>query len=506
MRIAAVYLPSLRIELARARLAAGDDRNAPMGVVIARPGGAVKDERSLLGGTRLDEVSREARAWTVRRGETIASARAKCAGLLVRVVGEGDVRGALEAVAECGLAFGRTASIDEARDVVCLDVTGCGHLFEEGGVAGEEKLARALAARVTSMHHGELRVCVADGPRVSSAIARAMRRDAPAIIPLGKNAEAIRALPIRALPIDEASIAWMEKLGLVRVADLQKVPARGLSMRLGAAHAEVNALLAGDDTAPLDPYVPPDVPQERAELEYGIEKTEALVFVAKMLCDRLAARLLGRAMAATALEVELTLDRAVAREANLPAKASLAVTSPAPLSLAGELLAVVRARIESWVVAAPVLAVTLRATVLARKDGRALDLFTPEAKADRALPRLVAELSADLGGDRVGTLALADTWVPEERSVIVPYGARPPVVFATLVSNAPEPSRVIAPSEEMGDARPVRLLARVEAAAWWRLGVHSRDYVAAWSDSDARMAWVEIDRATGRARVKGWMD
>jgi protein ImuB len=500
VRIAAVYLPSLRIELARARLAAGDDRVAPMGVVIARPGGAVKDERSLLGGTRLDEVSREARAWNVRRGETIASARAKCAGLLVRVVGEGDVREALEAVAECGLSFGRTASIDESRDVVCLDVTGCGHLFE-----GEAELARALMRSVTAMHHGEARVCIADGPRVSSAIAQAMRREAPAIIPSGKNSEAIRALPIRALPIEEASIAWMEKLGLVRVADLQKIPKRGLSMRLGAAHAEVNALLEGDDSAPLDPYVAPDVPQERAELEYGIEKTEALVFVAKMLCDRLAARLAGRAMAATRLEVELTLDRAVAREANLPATASLVVTSPAPLALAGELLAVVRARIESWVVAAPVLAVTLRATELARKEGRALDLFTPEAKADRALPRLVAELSADLGGDRVGTLALADTWVPEERSVIVPYGARAPFVFASLVSNAPEPSRVIAASD-IGDARPVRLLARVEAAAWWRLGVQVRDYFAAWSESESRMAWVEIDRSTGRAWVKGWMD
>jgi len=501
MRIAAVYLPSLRIELARARLAARDDRVAPMGVVIARPGGAVKDERSLLGGTRLDEISREARVWTVRRGETIAAARAKCAGLLVRVVGEGDVRFALEAVAECGLAFGRTASIDESRDVVCLDVTGCGHLF-----AGEEKLARALAESVMAMHHGEARVCIADGPRVSSAIARAMRRDAPAIIPAGKNAEAIRALPIRALPIDEASIAWMGKLGLVRVADLQKIPTCSLSMRLGAAHAEVNALLAGDDGAPLDPYVPPDVPHERAELEYGIEKTEALVFVAKMLCDRLAARLAGRAMAATRLEVELSLDRAVAREANLPATASLVLTSPAPLSLASELLSVVRARIESWVVAAPVLAVTLRATELARKDGRALDLFTPEAKADHALPRLVAELAADLGGDRIGTFALADTWVPAERSVIVPYGSRRPIAFAPLVSNAPEPSRVIAPSSDMGDARPVRLLARVEAAAWWRIGVHAHDYFAAWSESEARMAWVEIDRATGRACVKGWMD
>ena len=49
------------------------------------------------------------------------------------------------------------------------------------------------------------------------------------------------------------------------------------------------------------------------------------------------AQLLGRAMAATRLELELTLDRAVAREANLPATTSLVVTSPAPLASASHI-------------------------------------------------------------------------------------------------------------------------------------------------------------------------
>jgi protein ImuB len=477
-----------------------DSREAPMGIVIARPGGAVKDERTLLGGTRLDEISTEARVWKVRRGDTIASARAKCAGLLVRVVQEQDVRGALEAVAECGLSFGRTASIDESRDVVCFDVTGCGHLFQN-----EEGLARTLEERIRAVSHGEVRVCIADGPRLSSALARSMRRRAPLIVPPGKNAEAIAQLPIRALPIDEASVAWMEKLGIQRVLDLQKLPMRGLSMRLGRVHAEVAALLAGDDAAPLNPYVPLDVPSDRVDLEYGIENTEALLFVAKMLCDRLALRLSGRAMAATALELELSLDRAAAPEGT-PALALLTLASPAPLALSGELLSVVRVRIESWVVPAPVLAVTLRATTLARKDGRALDLFESEAKADRGLPRLVAELTADLGSDRVGTLALVDTWVAGERSVVLPYGTRAPHAFVPLTSSAPEPSRRIPAAACADDARLLRLLARVEGAAWWRCGVKAHDYFASWSESESRMSWVEIDVSTGSACVKGWMD
>jgi protein ImuB len=502
MRIAAAYLPSVRIELARARLRESE-RGAPLAVVVARPGGAVKDERSLLGGTRLDAVSREARAIGVRPGDTIAAARAKEAALLVRVVAEGDVHGVLASVAEAALAFGRTASIDEARDVVCVDVTGCAHLFE-----GEPKLAAALRERVRAMHHAA-RVAVADGPRVATAIARYARR-AVAVIEPGRNAEAVAALPVAALPIDARGVAWLAHLGLARVGDLQRLPRRGLATRLGAAHAEVMGLLAGDDGAPLTPYAPPEVLEERAELEYGIEATEPLLFVVKTLCDRLAARLAGRAMAASRVEIELTLDKGVAPGADVvakpPGKASLAITSPAPLATAGELLAVARARVESWTISAPILAVTMRAPELARKEGRALDLFVPEAKADRALPRLVAELAADLGNDRVGTLALVDTWVPEERTRLVPYGAKRDVpTWRSLESVAPEPSRVVAPAPAEGLA-PVRLLARVEAVEWWRRPLGARDFVAAWDAREKRMAWVAIDRDTGASCVRGWMD
>jgi protein ImuB len=361
------------------------------------------------------------------------------------------------------------------------------------------------------MHHGPVRVTIADGPRVSAAIVRALRKKETHVVLPGGNAEAIRALPIAALPIDPGSIAWLTKLGLARIGDLQRLPPGGLATRLGAVHAEVMALLAGDDGAPLDPYVPPEVPEERAELEYGIDKTEALLFVLKTLCDRLAARLAGRAMATVRLEVVLSLDRGIARESVIDRAPSLLLTLPTPLSTASELLAVVRARVESWTIPAPILAVALRAPELARKEGRSLALFEPEAKADRALPRLVAELAADLGERCVGTLALVNTWVPEERSTLAVWqdgkdrrSLRPEM--SSLVSLAPEPTRVLAVPLRAEDVNEVRLLARIEAVAWWRLGVIARDFVEAWNERDARMAWVEVDRVTGRATVKGWMD
>src|SRR5439155_22143854 len=119
----AVYLPWVRVELARARMPL-EEQKAPLAIVIARPGGAVKDERSLLGNTRLDEVSPEAYALGVRAGQTIAAARAKSADLRVSVVAMDAVTEVLARVAEAGLAFGATTSFDVTSDLRTVALTG----------------------------------------------------------------------------------------------------------------------------------------------------------------------------------------------------------------------------------------------------------------------------------------------------------------------------------------------------------------------------------------------
>jgi enoyl-CoA hydratase/carnithine racemase len=151
-RVACIALPEIRVELAQAREGSG-----PLAVVIARRGGAVKTEREVLGNTRLDVVSRAARAAGIRTGQTVAAARAKHAGLRVRVVAEDAVEGALARVAEVAMAFGPAAAFDVTEDVVWVEIGGCAHLHgdgrspalpEPGRVLGEGELARGLEARV----------------------------------------------------------------------------------------------------------------------------------------------------------------------------------------------------------------------------------------------------------------------------------------------------------------------------------------------------------------------
>jgi protein ImuB len=531
-RFAAMAFGGLRVELARVREDLREEDRV-LGVVIAREGGAVKDESSLLGNTRLDEVSQEARAAGIRPGQTIASARARRADLRVRVVPLSSVSQALGGLAEMALAFGATTSFEAggfAGDVVWVDVTGCGHLHaSKKDEEGERTLLLRLTACAEKLGYG-CRAAMADGPRIAAAVAR-YAPDAPArpprpggepiVVPRGANAKAIAKLPLVALALEDSTLTWLSALGMRRVADLQMLPRRSLGTRLGADAARVMALIEGDDRVPLTPYVPPETPTEKVELEYGIESAEALLFVAKRLSDLLAARLVGRCLKAARLELALHLDRGVNRGA---LDRILTVVLASPLARSEDLFAVLKAKIEAdTLTTAPILGVALRATEVTEASAQALDLLTPEAKADRALPRLASELSAELGHAAVGTLALRDTWVMADRSRLVPFGLtrKAPPRFSAFLSGGAEPTRWLEEPFAVPRASLLhsRIVARFESIEWWNpaSGAGSCratvcEHYAAWIEGEPRrkgmrgMAWVEVERETGHARVMGWLD
>ncbi len=545
-RVACIFLPEVRLELARSKeqlasLGVAAPPIGPIAAVIARPGGAVKLERDVLGSTRIDVVSSEARALGVRAGQTVAAARANVAlraggayaELSVRVVAEEDVQAALARVAEAALSFGPTAGFDAAQDVVWVDVGGCAHLR-----GGEIELARALEACVRQLGHG-CRIAIADGPRVAAAVARfgrAPRGPTVVVIPAGKSAAAMRVLPVAALGLDPEATVWLRDLGVRTCADLQRLPRRSLGTRLAAANAgrardrhgasvlDVMQLLDGDDRAPLVAWRPPEVPEERVSVDWGVRSRDARAFVVKTLCDRRAARLEKRAMAAVRLELVLVLDRTLCGSGQ-DSSTSLHVVLPMPVVRAEDLLAVLRARLENFAMAGPALSVTLRAPELARQESRPLDLLVPEPKAQRALPLLVAELGAELGLHCVGTLGLVDTWVPEQRTKLVPFGANPGgCTRHPLLTAALEPTRMTKPSRlELGAlghmSSHVRLLGRIEGVGWWRRGGSGSttsqkirrvpegfDLAAAWigSKHEGGLAWVELYK--DEARLRGWID
>ncbi len=491
-RVAAVVLPGFRVALVRARSPDISPRD-PLAVVVS----ADRTEHSISGGTRIDEVSDEARALGVLPGSTIASAKAKCSDLRVRVLAPNEAVRALEGLAETLLQLGAITSPLLDRDAVIVDVTGCAHLHD-----GEEKLRDAIVKMVGRAGF-VCHVVIASGPEIAWAFAWS---GISSVVREEDTLRALGPLPIDVLRLDAGTTSYFYRLGVRTIAGLRALPRAALTARLDTSESRrpasvdanlfsrVRALLDGEDRAPIARFQPETVIEERAELEYGIEHHEALFFVLRPLCERLSARLEGRCARAARVEVVLELDRALCKPDQRVVRVSLPLASPVRAS--GELHAVLRSRFEREPpLVAPALAVVLRAPELASVEERTRDLFVPESRAELALPKLAAELSALIGG-AFGTLAIRDDWRLDHRSALVPFNGRE----LRASYNDIEPLRVI-PARACEHFVELHHLARYEHLVWWRAPQPAFDWKLAWTDAIAF-----IESRSNETFVRGFWD
>jgi len=539
VRVIAIVLPDLALEVAApvtapvsARAPGAVTSRAPRGVVLASRKGMLESE--ITGNVRLHAVCESARAVGISPGQTLAAARATASDLVVRVVPAEALHAALERIAEAALAFGATASFargEAGEDTVWVDVTGCAHLFIDAGeerageharapeelargLEGEGRLLARLEARVRELGH-TCRLALAGGPRVARAVAS--HGEPGRVVPPGpgRDREALLALPLEALPLEPAQRTTLRRLGVHDVGALARLPRAALGARLGARAGEIMQLLEGDDRAPLSPHVPRRAPSETLELEHGTDSLEALSFVVKTLASRLALRLAGRGVGVVKLTLELALDARLAGGDAVPQRKRCVLTLPTPISHPRELFVVLRARLERTLLPAPVLALTLRADECRARVHVPRSLFEPESQGSRALPLLVAELSAELGDGAVGRLTLGDSFCPDERSVLAPFFGDTPSCDEPVPSPeaSPEPSLLL-PEPLPVERRLVsafRFVARHESLGWWRapsvtalVTPSASDRVAAMVEG--RAALVELDKVDGGAKILGWLD
>jgi protein ImuB len=155
----------------------------------------------------------------------------------------------------------------------------------------------------------------------------------------------------------------------------------------------------------------------------------------------------------------------------------------------------------------------------------------------------LAELSADIGADRVGVLEASAAFRPESRSRFVPMANLEAKRSAPLSlddidqDNVPEPTRlfakplplgritkgaVVAVEGRMYVIEHVRFAMRLDGVEWWTSDPASRDYGVAWfvagpgtarvdagkaTPQPARtLAWVYVDRASGEGYLQGYCE
>ncbi len=430
-----------------------------------------------------------------------------------RRIGAVVVRGAtapgLITLAEAMMAIAPAVEI-HAPDTVLLDASAAPLLGGEASLARE---ALAIAARVRGDEGSPLRVAIADGAWAARALARfgggeraasaaPLERDAPAgwhprdlakavsrnlqasgtpqtgsagtpqtgsapsarayvcIARPGENKSALAPLPLSALELSEGVLERLASLGIDRLGALAELPTRSLAARFGVMGEQAVRLARGVDPTPMTPHVPVVLPEESLDLEGGVEALEPLVFVTKGLAERLAARLEGRVVGATALALTLTQD---SREAH-----TVPITLTTPSSSTALWMPVLKEAIGALRLPAPVVKVTLAATGMAPRVVEQLALDDhPERIV--ALEAVLSRLESRLGEGTVLRALPADRHRPEGAFTLERFDpqAKPPAGLPARArqaelgrgisaSIAPEPAVTPPPS------RPARLFAQPE--------------------------------------------
>jgi protein ImuB len=228
------YLPADRLRIQEARHAADAPPDAPLAFVS-----------KLRGALTLHAVDATARRLGIVPGLTLADARARVPELRAVDVDEEADRHWLRRLAQHCSGWSPLVTTTPP-DGILLDIAGAEHLF--GGEAGLMAQAEETYADMGMT----VRLAIASTPDAAQALAR----HAP--LPIRDEREAIRALPIAALGLDEEASRGFHRAGLKSIGDVASRPAASIAARFGMAAVSALRRLTGEEAIPIDPLPQPD--------------------------------------------------------------------------------------------------------------------------------------------------------------------------------------------------------------------------------------------------------
>ncbi len=230
------FLPTDRLRL--------KDAGQPLRTINTPHDVALALVAKVKGGLRLLAVSNHAQELGIVPGLTLSDARAMHPGLIVAEMDEAADRRWLKRLAENCIAWSPLVTI-VPPDGITLDIAGSEHLF--GGWAG-------LAAQVEDTF-----TAIGMAVRIASAStaqgAQALARYAP--LPVREELQALRALPVLALGLDDDATLALRRAGLKTIGDVTARSAASIAARFGAEAITTLRRLMGEEHAPINPLAHP---------------------------------------------------------------------------------------------------------------------------------------------------------------------------------------------------------------------------------------------------------
>ena len=500
----------------------------------------------LHGNRRLVIVAtRRAQAEGIFAGQSVATALALLPDLVIVPRKAEDERGALHEAALAALRFTPNVALRESGLV--LEISASLKLF--GG-------RRALKKDVLSaMKTQGLHVATAEGltPHGAWLMAQEKARRSqeaesgrtskpPPSRPTSFGA-ALDALPITHLDHGRHLLRRMEGIGCTTLADLRRLPVKGLTRRFGSALVDELARAYGDRPDPQMIFQAPSCFETRMELMARVETAEALVFASQRLIAQLAGWLVVRRAAVRGFTLKLHHDRWT-RDAIEPT--AVAITLASPTRELDRLCVLVRERMEHLVLKAPVLELTLEAPVIVEEEESHGHLFPERDRTREPLARLLEKLTARLGQEatvrveRVADHRPERAWrtVPADLfgnsahpSTSSPRQVRGPSKSSAATTTPPEvstfripitpgctcgprPAWLLTESQPLEvrsqrpylELQPLQLVAgpeRIESG-WWDDAAVTRDYFIA-ENAAGHLVWIYRERLVGFDRPQWYL-
>lgn len=364
-----------------------------------------------------------------------------------------------------------------------LEIGGCLRLF--GGLAALHKKVRRAAAE----QGFTVRSAVA--PTALGATWLAWGGDRSVCMDLPTLHRALAELPCSVPDWDETTQKRLTAFGLKTLGEAMALPQAELARRVGGPLVAELARARGEVPDPRPWFAFPEKFAQSMELPAKVESAPVLVFAGQRLLGSLCGWLAARGAAVAACVLVLGKDGGGNTEVVLrPAEATRDED---------RLLRLLRERLASLQLAAPVLELALRADEIVSRPGASAPLFAGErAEMGNALTSL-ERLRARLGDDHVYTLTAQPDYRPEcatgraepkgDGANLVPRsGARP-----LWLLPVPRPLPEVEGRPQWGGG--LNLLAGPERleSGWWDEGEATgdvrRDYFVAGNDHDQRL-WI----------------
>lgn len=450
---------------------------------------------------QLTAVDARAARDGLHAGLPLADARARVPALDVVEADEAANHALIEAIADWCDRFTPLVALNLPHGLL-LDISGCAHLF-----GGEAALMQSLCRFVQAQ---EIAVQAAIAGTSVAARALAVGADG-AIVESGNESEAVYALPIATLNIEEKTVYALKRAGLKTIGAVACRSSSELTARFGAAFTFLLEQALGRNGRPITPRRPlPDYVAERRFAE-PVATAEVIGRTIFSLASTLEALLEERGQGARKLEASFFRTDGTVRH--------VVLDTGRPLRDADAISAYYAERLE--VLADPVDPGfgfdLIRLSALAIEPLEYTTAKFESSQDEQEISSLVDRLSARFGSARVTRFHSLNTHVPEYAAAFCPAqrGRNPsPWPQIRLEEETPRrPLQMFSPPERIEKVfalapdgppsqffwrRTAHKITRSEgperiAMEWWRdAAAKTRDYFQV-EDEEGRRFWLYRD-------------